>query len=144
MTPATDVDPTAMSAFFCGGGPLGSCDNGPSLFSVVRAPVKVHLHNILLGPNCYIGSNTSPIVLNLVETPTSTPQLTTGGPGGNAIIVTGVQVADNTFAVPGANGCATVGLLNIDVLIDAKQGLPSPGGKNSALIDEAGELIDAQ
>ena len=76
MTAATVVDPTAATAFFCGGGPVGACDDGPSLFSVVRVPIKVHLHNdAVLGPNCYIGSDASPIVLNLVETPTSTPSL---------------------------------------------------------------------
>ena len=29
VTPATVVDPTATTAFFCGGGPLGSCSMGP-------------------------------------------------------------------------------------------------------------------
>lgn len=100
-TAATVVDPTAASAFFCGAGPIGACDDGPSQFSVVTVPVKVHLMNPTLGPSCYIGSDSNPIVLNLVETPTSTPQQSSGGPGGNALIVTGVQVADNTFAVPG-------------------------------------------
>ena len=103
-----------------------------------RVPIKVHLHNdAVLGPNCYIGSNADPIVLNLVETPTSSPQLTSGGPGGNAIISTGVEVADNTFAVPGANGCGLLGAL--DAALDLKVGLPSPSGKNSALIDQNGE-----
>ncbi len=84
----------------------------------------------------------TPIVLNLVETPTSTPQLTSGGPGGNALISTGVEVADNTFAVPGANGCGLLGAL--DVALDLKVGLPSASGKNSALIDQNGESSTAQ
>ena len=45
--------------------------------------------------NCYIGSDANPIVLNLAETPTNTPVTTTGGPGGNALINTGIEVADN-------------------------------------------------
>ena len=102
MTPATVVDPTETMAFFCGAGPLGNCLDGPSPFSVVTVPIKVHLNNPVLGPSCYIGSDASPIVLNLVETPTSQPQTSTGGPGGNAFISTGVQVADTTFAVPGS------------------------------------------
>src|ERR1700722_5977666 len=73
ITPATVVDPTATSAFFCGAGPIGACLDGPSPFSVVTVPVKVHLHNLVLGPNCYIGSNANPIVLNLVETANSAP-----------------------------------------------------------------------
>ena len=142
MTAATVVDPTETTAFFCGGGPLGSCQDGPSVFSVLRVPIKVHLINPTLGASCYIGSDASPIVLNLVETPTSTPQLTTGGPGGNAIIVTGSEVADTTFAVPGANGCGLLGAL--DPVLDLKVGLPSASGKNSALIDQNAELESAQ
>ena len=138
ITPATVVDPTATNAFFCGGGPLASCLDGPSPLSVIKVPVKVHLHNLVLGPNCYIGSNTTPIVLNLAETANSAP-VTTGV--GNAIVVTGVEVADDTFAVPGANGCGLLGLL--DTVLDLKVGLPSPSGKNSALIDQDGELESA-
>ena len=73
MTPATVVDPTATTAFFCGGGPLDSCDDGPSPYSVVTVPVKIQLNNSVLGPNCYIGSNSDPIVSNLVETPDGQP-----------------------------------------------------------------------
>jgi hypothetical protein len=142
MTAATVVDPTETTAFFCGGGPLGSCDDGPSLYSVITVPIKVQLNNPVLGSSCFIGSDADPIVLNLVETPTSSPQLTSGGPGGNAIIVTGVQVADTTFAVPGANGCGLLGAL--DSVLDLKVGLPSASGKNSALIDENAELESAQ
>ncbi len=143
ITPATVVDPTATMAFFCGGGPVGSCLDGPDPFSVVTVPIKVHLHNdAVLGPSCYIGSDADPIVLNLVETPTSSPVLASGGPGGNALISTGVEVADNTFAVPGANGCGLLGAL--DAALDLKVGLPSPSGKNSALIDENGEVEAAQ
>src|SRR5580692_10905984 len=142
VTPATVVDPTAMSAFFCGGGPLGSCDDGPSAYSVVTVPIKIQLNNSVLGSNCFIGSNSDPIVLNLVETPTSQPQISSGGPGGNALITTGVQVADTTFAVPGANGCGALGAL--DAAINLKVGLPSASGKNSALIDENGEVLAAQ
>jgi len=134
-TPATVVDPTATKAFFCGAGPIGACLDGPSPFSVVTVPVKVHLHNLVLGPNCYIGSNANPIVLNLVETANSAP-VTSGI--GNAIVVSGVEVADDTFAVPGASGCGLLGLL--DPILDLKVGLPSPSGKNAALIDQDGEL----
>jgi len=142
-TPATVVDPTATSAFFCGGGPLASCEDGPSPSSVITVPIKIHLHNdAVLGSSCYIGSDTDPIVLNLVETPTSTPVLTTGGPGGNALIISDVEVADTTFAAPGANGCGPLGAL--DAVVDLKVGLPSASGSNSALIDENGEVLAAQ
>ncbi|MGC1400778.1 choice-of-anchor D domain-containing protein, partial [Candidatus Binatus sp.] len=131
---ATVVDPTATAAFFCATGALGDCDDGPSAYSVVTVPIKVHLNNVTLGSNCYIGSDADPIVLNLQETTTSAPVL---GSAGNALLVTGVEVADNTFAVPVAYGCGPLGTL--DAAIDLKVGLPSPSGKNSALIEENGE-----
>ena len=110
---------------------------------MTTVPIKVRLHNdAVLGPNCYIGSDASPIVLNLVETPTSTPQLNSGGPGGNALISSGVEVADTTFAVPAASGCGLLGAL--DAALDLKVGLPSASGKNSALIDQNGEILAAQ
>jgi len=138
ITPATAVDPTATKAFFCATGPLGSCFGAPSRSSVLRVPIKVHLRNITLGPNCYIGSNANPIVLNLQETPTSAPVQSGAG---NAIIVSGVEVADDTFAVPGASGCGLLGTL--DPAVDLKVGLPSPSGRNAALIDEDGEIETA-
>ncbi len=144
ITPATVVDPTATNAFFCATGSLNSCFGSPSPSSVLTIPIKIHLNNALLGPNCYIGSNATPIVLNLEETPTSAPVNSTGGPGGNALIVTGVEVADTTFAAPGASGCAAIGLVNIDEAIDLKVGLPSASGKNSVVIDESAEVIAAQ
>jgi hypothetical protein len=138
ITPATVVDPTATKAFFCATGSINSCFGAPSPSSVLRVPIKVHLHNLLLGPNCYIGSNANPIVLNLQETPTSQPQQTGAG---NATIVSGVEVADDTFAVPGATGCGLLGTLNLAV--NLKVGLPSRSGKNAALIDEDGEIEPA-
>ena len=138
ITPSTVVDPTAMTAFFCATGSLDSCFGAPSPATVLRMPIKVHLHNITLGPNCYIGSNANPIVLNLQETPTSAP-VESGV--GNATVVSGVEVADDTFAVPGASGCGLLGTL--DLALDLKVGLPSPSGKNAALIDEDGEIEPA-
>jgi hypothetical protein len=135
VTPATVVDPTSTQAFFCATGPLDDCLNGPSPSSVLTVPVKVHLRNAVLGPNCYIGSNGDPIVLNLEETPTSQPQL---GGEGNAIIITGMEVADTSFAAPGARGCGLGG--SLDPVVDEEVELPSPSGRNSALIDEDGEV----
>jgi len=133
VTPATVVDPTATKAFFCATGALNSCLGVPNPTIALKVPVKVHLHNAVLGPNCYIGSNANPIVLNLEETPNSAPVAS----GGKAIVVTGVEVADDNFAVPGAKGCGLFGTL--DPILDLKVGLPSPSGKNAALIDEDAE-----
>jgi hypothetical protein len=138
VTPATVVDPTATQAFFCATGALHSCFGVSNPSSALRVPIKVHLHNLLLGPNCYIGSNSNPIILNLAETLTSHP---VASGAGNATIVSGVEVADDTFAVPGATGCGLFGTLNLAV--NLKVGLPSPSGRNAALIDEDGEIEPA-
>jgi hypothetical protein len=135
VKPSTVVDPTASQAFFCLTGPLNSCFGVPNPSSVLKVPVKVHLHNVLLGPNCYIGSNADPIVLNLDETPTSQPVESAAG---SATIVSGVEVADDTFAAPGASGCGLFG--SLDLAVNLKVGLPSPSGRNAALIDEDGEI----
>lgn len=142
ITPATVLDPTAVRYFFCATGAINSCFGSPSPSSAITVPIKIQLNNAVLGTNCFIGTNANPIVLNLVETPTSQPQLATGGPGGNTLIVTGAEVADNTFAVPGVTGCGTYGLFNS--IINAKVGLPSPSGKNSVLIDEDAEVEEAE
>ena len=135
ITPATVVDPTATQAFFCATGSLNSCFGVPNPSTALRVPIKVHLHNLVLGPNCYIGSNADPIILNLQETPTSRPLPSSVG---NATVVSGVEVADDTFAVPGASGCGLAGLL--DPILNLKVGLPSPSGRNAALIDEDAEI----
>ena len=135
VKPSTVVDPTANQAFFCLTGPSNGCFGVPNRSSVLKVPIKVHLHNLLLGPNCYIGSNANPIVLNLDETPTSHPVQSAAG---SATIVSGVEVADDTFAVPGASGCGLLG--SLDLALNLKVGLPSPSGRNAALIDEDGEI----
>ena len=112
---------------------------------ILTLPVKVQLQNPILGSGCYIGSNSNPIVLkpeNLV-----TPKLTTRrfDPNGTPdpsrgaledVVATGKQ-GDNSFAVPGATGCG--GLLSavIDPVLNAKEGLPSPAGHNSLVLNNA-------
>jgi hypothetical protein len=109
---------------------------------VVTLPVKIHLSNPLLGSACYIGSNSSPIVLNpetQVVPPNSSTQAfdTNGTPNHNGtmlkVTLSGGTLADNTFAVPGASGCGPLGVA--DPAVDLKQGLPSASGDNSLVLD---------
>jgi hypothetical protein len=112
---------------------------------ILTLPVKVQLQNSILGSGCYIGSNSDPIVLkpeNLV-TPTVTSQRfdKNGTPDPSKgvledVTATGSQ-GDNSFSVPGATGCG--GLLSsvIDPVLNAKEGLPSPAGSNSLVLDNA-------
>lgn len=107
-------------------------------------PIKVHLENPLLTNDCYIGSNSDPIALQLTTGTTNPPPPnqpisgTTGTvtPDPNLPGVqrsTGIVLVDNEFAVPSARGCGlfTYGLIN--TLVNLQAGLPSPAGRNEAV-----------
>lgn len=122
----------------------------------VSLPVKVHLHNSVLGKNCYIGSDTEPIELELITGTTSPPSPNTpitGAAGSSSLTGSGVTdvtegtYVDNSFYAPGANGCVLTvfGLPpeNIDSEIDAQSGLPSEAGSNTAILDFDTESVSA-
>jgi hypothetical protein len=125
----------------------------PETFSL---PIKIHLTNPALGPNCYIGSNANPIVLDLITGTTSPPapnKPITGTepevsftPNEVVDFENGTYV-DNSFAVPGANGCVLTlpGYIPISIngLINSQNGLPSAAGHNSAILDFDTELVES-
>jgi hypothetical protein len=106
-------------------------------------PVKVKLDNPFLGSACYIGSNASPITLNLTTGKTSPPPPNTSISGKVGTLtfkdefrlteITNNTLVDNSFAVPAANGCGGVFAFLIDPIINAKLGLPSPAGHNTVI-----------
>jgi hypothetical protein len=109
---------------------------------IITLPVKVHLQNPVLGPNCYIGSNTNPIVLRPENT--TQPSLAaaigdldgTPNPSGALARLTGTSTqGDDSFAVPGATGCGLLGVL--DAAVNLQQGLPSPAGNNNLVLNNA-------
>jgi hypothetical protein len=110
-------------------------------------PVKFHLINPLLGPNCFIGSDDNPVVVN--------PTLTGNGmqetdpnpakhPDTAVLKITKAKATDTTFTAPGAVGCGPGGTANIaiDEALDAKAGLPSATGSNSLTLDGTFFLAD--
>jgi len=109
-------------------------------------PVKVKLSNPFLGSNCYIGSNSSPINLNLTTGKTSPPPPNTsisGFPGnivsieeGNILVDSENKIVDNAFAAGGANGCGGI-LLSwaIDPFVNSIVGVPSAAGTNTAILE---------
>lgn len=115
---------------------------------ILTLPVKIHLQNPLLGPNCFIGSDSSPILLrpkNLTA-PTAAFELFdpdgTPNPTGGVLIriaLSGAAQGDDSFAVPGATGCGTLGLLN--PAINLKTGLPSPAGNNNLVLNNASTFL---
>lgn len=109
-------------------------------------PLKVLLHNPLLGTSCRIGSTSTPITLNLTPGTTNPPPPNTPISGAYGDITpdpvltdvfrfTGFRLVDNAFAVPGANGCSLIGIGNINSIINAQVGLPAPAGENTAIQD---------
>jgi hypothetical protein len=102
-------------------------------------PVKVHLENPFLGSNCYVGSNSSPIVINLT---TGTSGSVTGSPGtteirgeGGIVVESNNSLVNNTFSAPGANGCGGLFSFLIDPIINSRLGIPSASGKNTAVLN---------
>ncbi len=110
---------------------------------IVTLPVKIKLSNPFLDPNCYIGSNSNPILLkpaNLTRPTGSVVRFNADGsanPTGEMgyVSLTGANQADSTFAVPGAQGCGLFGLLS--GAVNLKQGLPSPAGENNLTLNNA-------
>jgi hypothetical protein len=110
-------------------------------------PVRVHLKNPLLGSDCYIGSTTSPIELRLTDGTTSPPPPNKpikgklGTPtsevenGYESLVTVESTLVDNSFSVPVAEGCGGLASFLLDPIIDAKLGLPSASGHNTAILN---------
>jgi hypothetical protein len=110
-----------------------------------RVPVKLHLESPLLGKGCYIGSNASPINLNLTNETTNPPapnmpisghfasELTPEASRPEVSTGIGGLFVDNAYAVPAASGCqleAGSFHLSIDKLVNAAYQLPAAAGTN--------------
>jgi hypothetical protein len=113
--------------------------------AALTLPLRLHLNNPLLGGSCYVGSEANPVQLHLTDGETYPPEgfesfHGTEGELGEveenkktAIRITEVSLVDNTFAVPGAEGCGSH-----DSLIDEKLKIPDKAGENTATL--GGEL----
>ncbi len=114
--------------------------------TAVTLPVRVHLKNPLLGNSCYVGSESSPIQLHLTTgatSPKSPNKSIHGTLGGLATVREGKHeflhisensLVDNAFSVPKAEGCGEFFSFIIDPVLDAKLGLPSEDGNNTAIL----------
>jgi hypothetical protein len=120
---------------------------GPMGFSIVTpgqgginpltiVPLTFRLENPLLGPNCYVGTDASPVTLNLT---TGTSGALTGNLGtlsdagfSGGLYTIGTEVVDGTFSTPGATGCGIGG--EWDSAINTTGNLPSASGANEAIL----------
>jgi hypothetical protein len=117
-------------------------------------PVKVKLDNPFLGGNCYIGSSSNPIKLNLTTGTTSPPlpnKPISGSPGefgepAEAVLsLNGNRLVDNSFSAPGASGCG--GILfswAVDPFVNSIVGVPSAAGTNTAVLEGTTYLGNAE
>jgi len=116
-------------------------------------PLKVHLENTtgVLGPSCYIGSNSNPIKLHLV---TGTSGNLTGkapeyvfDPATEIVKGTNGTFVDGTFSAPGANGCRLILFgfipISLDGTINLVSGLPAASGKNFTSQNYNIEIVEA-
>ena len=118
---------------------------------IVTLPIKIHLESqaLGLGPDCFIGSDEDPIVLNPENTDllNSTFFFTRFNATGNAdpnglletVVIGGAVQGDSSFAVPAAQGCGTND--SLDGLVNAVAGLPSPAGNNTLVLDDATNAV---
>jgi hypothetical protein len=109
----------------------------------LKLPIKVKLENPLLGSECYIGSNSNPVKLELTS---GTSGSLEGSPGENSSKAEGeIQVVehstlvDGTFSAPGVTGCGGLLSFLLDPIINDKIGLPATSG-NAAVLNNKIEL----
>jgi hypothetical protein len=153
VTATTELAAPASSIGLCEGCLLGEVPS-PPYPPALSLPVKVKLDNPLLGKECYIGSNTNPIVLNLVTGTTKPPAPNKPIKGklgtvssraeGGILVISNNTLVDNSFAAPAATGCGGVFAFLIDPIINAKIGLPSAAGNNTAILNGTLEQTSAE
>lgn len=108
----------------------------------LRVPLKIHIGGPQLGPDCYIGSDSAPIV--------TSPQIVSAplgfsvarDPNGYQTLVTSISdfdIEDASFAIPGAEGCGENG--NLNGLVDEIAGLPAPSGSSRLLLSDVSVAV---
>jgi hypothetical protein len=109
-----------------------------------RLPVKFRLENPLLGSNCYVGSEATPVMWELTSGKTNPPppnESIEGGigaveffEGGSIIQVNPATLVDNAWSAPAAKGCGGLFAFILDPIINTASGLPSKAGQNTAIL----------
>ncbi|HEX5608560.1 MAG TPA: hypothetical protein VFX45_00550 [Solirubrobacterales bacterium] len=119
-----------------------------------RLPIKLHLESAGLGPACYVGTDSNPIVLAAGQSQPPTSGDFVFDPNGFAVenlFTEGGGLEDKTFAVPAASGCGPIDPAtqqgSMDSAINGFLGLPTAPGASRAVFDSirldlAGALND--
>jgi hypothetical protein len=119
--------------------------------TALSLPVKIKLDNPFLGSNCYIGSTSSPVVIDFTTGTTAPPSPNKPIKGAAGTISTneaqtlitasGGRLVNNSFAASGANGCGGLFSFLIDPFVNSIVGVPSAAGHNTAILE--GKLSSA-
>lgn len=132
--------------------PLSTGENYP----LFQLPLKFHLWNAFLGLNCYVGSNSAPILLQPTAGTTAPPAPNSPVTGNSGTVTlnsdpnnysdlivgfSGATLVDNSFSVPGVSGCGIGG--SADWLVDLLFGLGSAAGHNSATLTNVSTTLAA-
>lgn len=109
-------------------------------------PTKIKLDNAILGSNCYIGSNSSPVQINFTS---GTSGSLTGSVGEvsfneefTLVTISGGKLVNGTYAAPATNGCGGIFSFLIGPLVNEILGVPSASGKNLATLE--GKIQDGK
>jgi hypothetical protein len=113
--------------------------------TALSLPTKIKLSNPFFGSNCYIGSNSKPVVIDFTTGETSPPPPNepihgsvgelTANEAGTITTLSGGSLVNNSFAAPGASGCGGLFSFLIDPFVNSIVGLPSPAGTNAAVLE---------
>jgi len=116
--------------------------------TALSLPIKVKLENPLLGDECYIGSNSSPLVVELTTGTSGSLTGTLGEVGsraeGGILVISKDSLVNNTIAVPGANGCGGGFSSVIDKIVDGRLAIPAAEGHNKVTLDGTLEQTGAE
>jgi hypothetical protein len=122
--------------------------------TALTLPVRLQLKSDIVGEECYIGSKTSPIMINFTTGTTSPPGPNSPieGTAGTVtledqdelVVIDGNQLVDNAFAAPVAEGCGSSYATYVDPLINSLFSLPSSAGHNTAELEGKWEAATAQ
>ena len=119
--------------------------------TALELPLKIKLSNPFLGSSCYIGSNSSPIVIDFTTGTTEPPPpnkpikgaagTLTHNEDFTLITLSGGRLVNNSYAAPEASGCGEPFSGLVDKAVNAELGLPSAAGHNTAILE--GKLSSA-
>lgn len=110
--------------------------------------VVIQLENPLLGSNCFIGSQSSPVVLDLTSDTSGALSGSAGSisfnPSFTILTSEGTKLVEAGFAEPEAEGCGGIFSADVDPFINSKFGLSSSGNISLEGMLRVGEAAEVR